>query len=174
MKTAFPSTSDKSKESDIINEIEQKYTELKMDKLPVDKLSTHDIRLTCAFIGKDPMSHMYGKIIGFFNKDDTTYRFVYHVHRPHQRSPHLSNKMTEIDKITFKNDAMIPDDTDFGAKAFWEHTSMAYLQKYGNETDIMLRQLMIKITEYSKKHNLCEQFRKTDKIALAKNPAFQE
>ena len=83
--------------------------------------------------------------------------------------------MTEIDKIIFKDDdIMIPNDTNFGAKAFWEHTSMAYLQKYGDETDIMLRQLMMKITEYSRKHNLCKQFRKTDKIALARNPAFRE
>lgn len=146
-----------------------------MDKLPADKLSTHDIQLICAFIGKDPMSHMYGKIIGFFNKNGTMYRFVYHIHKPRQGSPHLSNKMTEIDKIIFKNDGtMIPDDTDFGAKAFWEHTPMTYLQKYGNETDVMLKQLMIKITEYSRKHNLCKQFHKTDKIALAKNPVFQK
>lgn len=149
--------------------------DMQMEKLPVNELSTQDIKLLAVFIGKNPKSCVYGEIIGFFEKNNKIYKFQYHVHKPKQRYPQLSNKMTLIKEIAKNKRGYTTEiPTDFGTKAFWDYTPMSYLKKLGDENACILRELMNKITEYSRKHELCKYFRKMDKQAIKENPLYKE
>lgn len=145
---------------------------LMMTELPANELSTSDITVTSAFLGKNPRSPMYGKIIGFFDKNNRTYKFTYNVHKPNSRNPHLSNKMTDLEEIITINGRPDTIDTEFGNKAFWDYTSLEHLKLIGDTDAYVLRKLMNKITKYSRRHDLCKSFRKTDKEAIALNPRF--
>lgn len=139
---------------------------LMMTKLPANELSTSDITVTSAFLGKNPKSPMYGKIIGFFDKNNRTYKFTYNVHKFNNHNPHSSNKMTDLEEIVTVNGRPDTIDTEFGDKAFWENTPLKYLKDIGDTDAYILRKLMNKITEYSRKNDLCKKFRKIDKEVL--------
>lgn len=146
---------------------------LQMEELPTNELSTDDITVTSAFFGRNPLSSQYGRIIGFFDKNNKTYRFIYQVHRPKQHYAHTSNEMVNLEEIIIENDMFkTAVDTDFGLKAFWNNTPKSYLKEIGDTDAYMLRELMEKITKYSQKHNLCNQLKETDKKAIAENPIF--
>lgn len=146
---------------------------LKMNVLPTEAISTDDITVFAAFIGVCTLSPWYGKIIGYFSYDDKYYKFEYNVHRPKQGSPHLSNKMTGIAEIIEEDGWLRSEPTDFGMQAFWSDRSMAELKK--NDTDAyVLRELIQKITQYSREQNLCAKLRRTDKQALRDSPMYRQ
>lgn len=118
------------------------------------------------YIGKNPKSHMYGKMIGFFRyQDGKTYKFTWHVHKPKQKYASLSNRMTDIEEILSSDDdgCMKHIETGFGNKAFWLHTPIDTLS---NE-DYDLRILMQNIKQWAVKEKLCKSFYKTDKLHTA-------
>lgn len=146
---------------------------LQMEELPTNELSTDDITVTSAFFGRNPLSSQYGRIIGFFDKDNTTYRFIYQVHRPKQHYAQSSNEMIDLEKVVIDNSLFkTTEDTDFGLRAFWVNTPKSYLKEISDTDAYMLRELMEKITEYSQKYDLCEQLKKTDIEAINRNPMF--
>lgn len=148
-----------------------------MTKLPPNELSTDKIPVIGALFGENPASAMYGKIIGYFQYQDKVYEFWYHVHKPRQKYPHLSNHMTELYEVV-KRETRYGSwydkiNTSFGNMAFWDYTPLSYLEQQ-NQTDAYeLRKLMMKITEYSRKQKLCKKLRKTDKQAILQNPLYQ-
>ena len=147
---------------------------MKMDNIHCDeisdKISSDHCKIICLFLGRNPKSNQYGDMIGFFEYiDGRIFRFRFHVHKPNQKYAQLSNKMTNIEMIVEHNYPELNDihytvkDTDFGVKAFWNNTPTSSLE---NE-DLDLRQLMQNLTKYSRKHNLCNKLRKTDKEHIA-------
>ena len=146
---------------------------MKMNILPAEAISTDNITVFAAFIGVCTLSPWYGKIIGYFSYDDKYYRFEYNVHRPKQGSPHLSNKMTGIAEIVEEDGWLRGEQTDFGTQAFWSDTPMAELKKNNDTNSIVLRELMQKITQYSRAQNLCAKYRKNDKQALRESPMYR-
>lgn len=132
------------------------------------------IHVTHMFLGKDITSPFYGKIIGFFTADNREFKFYYNVHQPKSIYACLSNKMNNIEELVTTNfHGMVFKNTrptDFAKKAFWLHTPDDMLE---DDTDsFALRKVMRNITTYSRKHDLCRQFRKTDAAALKCNPIF--
>lgn len=146
---------------------------LKMNVLPSEAISTDNITVFAAFIGVCTLSPWYGKIIGYFSYDDKYYKFEYNVHRPKQGSPHLSNKMTGISEIVEDNGWFFNKATSFGMQAFWSDRSMSELKKKDTDSYV-LRELIQKITQYSREQNLCAKFRKTDKQALRESPMYRQ
>lgn len=148
---------------------------LRLDTLPSDAISTDKIKVFMAHIGLDPASPWYGKIIGYFAKDERFYRFIYNVHRPKQGSSNLSNKMTGLSEIIEMN-GFVCSDIDVSedwCPAFWSDYKMSDLKKENLENAVALRELMTKITAYSRENKLCEKLRRTDKLALQINPAMR-
>lgn len=146
---------------------------MKMNVLPAEAISTDNITVFAAFIGVCTLSPWYGKIIGYFSYDGKYYKFEYNVHRPKQGSPHLSNKMTGIAEIVEDNGWLFSKATLFGMQAYWSDRSMSELKKKDTDSYV-LRELMQKITQYSREQNLCAKFRKTDKQALRESPMFRQ
>lgn len=148
---------------------------LHLDNLPSDAISTDKIKVFMAHIGLDPTSPWYGRIIGYFTKDERFYRFIYNVHRPKQGSPNLSNKMTDLSEIIEMNGLVCSDIgvSEDWCPAFWSDYKMSELKKKNLENAVALRELMAKITAYSRENKLCEKLRRTDKLALQLNPAMR-
>lgn len=151
--------------------------QLKMEELPnPDQFSYGHIQVTHVFLGKDITSPCYGKMIGFFQANQKTYKFSFHIHKPNQRFPHLSNKMTDIAEIVKKSYQGISytenEPTSFGQQAFWLHTPDKTLQD--DPDSFALRQVMRKLTDYSRKNQLCAYFCKNDRKYLKFNGLLPE
>ena len=144
----------------------------------IDKLSTDKCQVIYMAIGLNIQSTQYGEILGSFIYKPTNevYQFRFHVHRPKQQHASLSNQMTNIEQVIFK-EIPIPDTknpektfldfkiayTDFGKMAFWKATPTSTLT--GTHYD--LRTLMTNIQAYSQKKKYCYVLRKTDAKRLA-------
>ena len=164
-------------QSEIIHQFHVKYHEdFGMDILPTAELCTDSMEVLCAYIGKQPKCHMYGKIIGLMKYKNDIYKFNFHVHRPNQKHACLSNKMEDLRKInihTLYDEEFIEyEDTRMGDMAFWLYTPLDYLKT--EDTDSYeLRKLIINITAYSRKQDFCKYFRKIDNKALRVNSMFR-
>lgn len=134
-----------------------------------DILSTEDIKVHRVYIGLNTDTYAYGTMTGIIEYKDNFYRFHFHIHKPCQGSPHLSNKMSELEgiKITEKYGIQFVKTTEltWGYQAFWDHTPLDYLKTYDNGS-YELRLLMNNIIAYSRKEQYCQKLRKTDKKHL--------
>lgn len=164
----------------ILKDINKEYLSKTLKVEPLDNLqcmNTDTMKLLQAFIGKDPMSPFYGKIIGFFSYKNQYYRFHWHVHRPNQKNPHLSNHMTDLHYLKIRpafgdEEFFTYEDSWMGKEAFWVNTSLQQCKDYSQDA-YELRKLMNNIKTYSQSQNFCKMFRKTDQLALTHNPIFQ-
>lgn len=157
-----------------INMFKRVCTELGMEEIVIDTFQNENISILYMFLGKNPESLMYGKIIGFFKYiDGRIFRIFYQVHKPNQKYPQLSNQMTSIELIRVSENTKSYTGymTNFGAQAFCKHTPDRYLCDVESKD---LRTLMRAITQYSREHDLCKQFRKTDRVALQVNALYKE
>ncbi len=164
-------------QSAILHQFHKTYHEdFAMDALPTEELHTDNMRVLCAYIGKNPECQMYGKIIGLMTYKNAIYKFHFHVHRPHQKHASLSNRMESICKVTSETvcgeEFIAYENTNMGNMAFWLHTPLDYL-KTKDADSYELRKLMLNITAYSRKQDFCKHFRKTDSEALKVNSLFQ-
>lgn len=162
----------------IANQIMALYTSkttIGMTPIETGELSTYEMRVTEAFIGMNPKSYQYGHIIGFFTYRGQNYEFRFHVHTPGQKLASLSNKMVNVDEVVSSEEyGMVFSEcetTTMGCMAFWKDTPKDYL-KERDEDSYQLRLLMEQITAFSRKHGLCKEFRKLDKVALKVNPIY--
>ena len=153
----------------IIKEQEIMRTEIRdihkyIDVNPVN-FEVDNIDILYFMICLDPESTFYGTGNGVFvYNNEQVYLFRYNIHTPHSKGPHISNTMTSVDQLILKDRHDITmletKETEFGFKAFWDHTPMECL----NQEEKSLRQLMRSIQSYCRKENLCAKLRKTDKI----------
>lgn len=151
--------------------------ELNMDVIEdFHSMHTDTMKIIQIFIGKNPKSTMYGKIIGIFLYKNNMYKFEFHVHEPNQKYPWLSNKMTNIYEMQTESFAGIEfptyKGTTFGNMAFWDHTSLEYLKEKDRDS-YELRKLMNNVIAYSRAKDLCKYFRKMDRVALKENPVYR-
>lgn len=151
---------------------------MRMDPIPAAELSTDNMPVIAAYIGKNPLSTQYGKIIGFISYGGNDYKFMFHVHRPHQIYANLSNKMTDIQlavEKTFDDIKYIEYvTTSFGHIAFWNNTPLSYIKECNDMESYELRKLINKIVDYSRQNGLCKMFRKLDREALKHNSIYKE
>lgn len=145
-----------------------------MDFMSTDVITTDKLDVFAAYIGINPISPYYGRIIGYFVKDEQYYRFIYNVHRPKQCGANISNKMVGLSKVTEVNGYVCTDSevSQDWCYAFYSDYKMSDLEKETLENAIALRELTSKITAYSRENKLCEKLRKTDKVALQVNPMY--
>lgn len=126
------------------------------------------IRILHAGIYMDPENFFYGKIFGDFVYDDRMYQFRFHVHRPNQGTRVLSNRMDDVRELVYHDDRkhgseysyVTHEDTNLFSMAFWINTSDRYME---TAAELAFRQLMKKVTAYSRANGLCQKLRKTDK-----------
>lgn len=110
-----------------------------MDNLTsIEELCTNNIKVIVAFVGKNPKSPMYGKIVGHFTYKNQIFKFLFHIHKPKQRYAALSNKMTDLQKVKIQTvideEFVQYEDTDIGSMAFWEHTPLDYLKEQDTDS----------------------------------------
>lgn len=160
-------------ELDRIAEFDTVYTgsQLKMTSIEyVRMFSTNDIKVHRMYIGLNPESSQYGDMIGIIEYQNRFYRFRFHIHRPNQGSPHLSNKMTCLDSIHVQKihdiDFVYYSKEAFGEAAFWTYMPLETLKQI-NDGSYELRLFMQKLIEYSRREKLCQRLRKTDKQHIA-------
>lgn len=160
----------------LIKELRRQYTkELLMAEVDSGALSTRHLRVMAAFAGMDPMSPLYGKIIGFFTAPGGgCYKFWFRVHEPGGARENEMLTLTEVREVTFGGCPDLEEkDTGFGRMAFWDDTPMAYLKKQHDRSHWMLRGLMENLARYSEKQGLCSRLRRSDAAALRDNPVFR-
>lgn len=144
-----------------------------VDESTLNKISTPFCQLLWLHLGMNPNSLQYGDMLGGFlyKPENRIFSFRFHIHRPNQKDASLSNRMTVLDefieKIYHIGDKDIPwwisGPTSFGCQAFLLYTPMSKLE---NDDDKHLRHLMMNITKYSRKMDLCKKLRKTDRAHL--------
>lgn len=126
----------------------------------MDDLSTGEIRMLYAFIALNPKSSQYGDMLGAFSYKDTVCVFRFHVHRPKQKFPSLSNRMTDCRMIyTKERFGLVHYEEDENCpylKAFWQNTPDSRL----DENSLAIRQFVENITDYSRRKDFCGQLRK--------------
>lgn len=139
-----------------------------MEEITED-ISTDTCKVLYAFAGLNPKSSQYGYILGAFRYviDDSIHVFRFHIHRPKQEFAVLSNHMTDCRQIIKR--------TSYGVTLYEDHTELClgpeafYLNwpdKYLDENNLALRNLMKSIRDYSRNKNLCKVLRKTDRAYL--------
>lgn len=142
---------------------------LRMTSLPTAYLSTETIPVLAAFIGLDPTSPLYGRIVGVLQYENNQYRFHFIVHHPDDRisdNEMVTIESFEIVKDKYGLDHIKTKETNFGRRAFWQNTSLADLKGY-DEKSYQLRHIMMAIQKYSKEQRFREQLLKTDDTYLA-------
>ena len=133
----------------------------------MDDLSTDKVKVLYAFIALNPKSSQYGDMLGAFAYKDIVCVFRFHVHRPKQKHPSLSNHMVNCSTVEAKTVRGITFYEDYqtecpGIKAFWKNTPDSCL----DDDSLAIRQFERRIIEYSRRKNFCGLLRKTDKQRL--------
>lgn len=151
--------------------------DLLMELLPTEEFHVDGLDVKAVALGKDVKSTQYGKLKCLFVYNKRTYVLHYNVHVPRQGSSRLSNSPEWVDEIIQTEEIIQGEkftdekrvESSFGHKAFWLHTPLNTLEG----EDYLLRALIVKITEYSRREQLCKQFRKLDVQALKVNPIYK-
>lgn len=129
---------------------------------PCKELSTDDCRMLRLYIADDPESHAFGEMHGIFEYEGDIYKFTWHIHKPKQGAATLSNRMTDIKRLTVERKdglALVSTSrTENGHDAFLTFVSDTEL----NEFDLSLRRLMRRIKAYAVSEELCKRIRKLD------------
>lgn len=137
---------------------------LKYVNVDTGNFQAKDIDVLHFMVCLAPDSMCYGRGIGaFIYKDGRVFQFSYNIHTPHSKGPRLSNRMTNIQRVTLHDCYGVMTtrnkNTDFGLKAFWDYTPISAL----DDESASLRELMKSVQSYCRKENLCARLRKTDK-----------
>lgn len=153
-------------------ERDKKYPHM-AELLDKDSLSTNKCQILYAHIGLDIRSPYYGKIVGAFmykdwfeHEPNAIIEFVFHIHEPNQGRASLSNQMQSVDKISMLympdgEERFFANNQQFGKLAY-KHIP----EKYLTDDDLALYQFTKNLRAYSRKHNCCSIFRKSDKQHL--------
>lgn len=129
-----------------------------MESIPVCGVLPCGIEILRAYLGKDNTDQPgFGEIYTILRYDDRYFVMLYHVWEPHQK-PHMANRMTELHelKLRFKPFPRLEKDaTDFGLRAFWQHTPNPEL----DDESKALRDVAKVLKQYSVNQKLCKKFR---------------
>lgn len=141
----------------------------KLARLPDEDnkaMSTQELQVFAAYIGKEINSLHYGEIIGFFRTEsDEIYRFTYKIHRPCQKNPKYSGEMKTVEKITKITLPGAVFGVDYTAKPYGRrafYMSLDDLEDCNDKDSLELKKLMDSVAKYSKEHNYCNHFHKIE------------
>lgn len=138
-----------------------------------EQFSIPPLNMKKLFIGKNPLSQEYGKIIGFFSCKAHNYRFTYQIHTPIYPQ---DCRLTDLEEIqtTFSKSGQRCETyifTTFGHKAFWIMTPPE-VYKDTDQDSYCLYLLSKKLKEYIMQEKLLKYYLSADRIAIQKNPNF--
>lgn len=126
-----------------------------LEECDITGWSTNKIKMISSYIGKEPKSLYYGKIIGSFTYDDRVFSFHYSVKYNNLESIEETILCTDKHNNTYKKHI----DTNFGIKAAWEDTPDECL----DDTSMELRNLIRNIQRCVEGIELYKLLKVTDK-----------
>lgn len=155
-----------------------KYTEFDVDEIVHEppQIYLEEIDLKWVIGCLEPESVSYGKALGLFvyKPTEKVYLFNYNLHTPEFNGRWVSNSMTSIQEVIWKDwkefSGVNTEETSFGGRAFWAHTPLSCL----GYDDRCVRMLMTSMCGYVRTKDYLKQLRRSDKKHLAWEAALKE